>query len=110
MNSRVDEILEILEADKKETLERIKELNASIAAAEPQNEDDLSSELTEKTTSMALVKNLEAKVRRIDTAMARAKNGELGYCANCGVEIPISRLKAMPFATLCVECQEDSEK
>lgn len=50
------------------------------------------------------------KIRSIDEALVRLDEGEYGICEDCEEEIPIGRLKAMPFARLCVKCKADLEK
>jgi len=50
------------------------------------------------------------KIRNIDEALARLDEGEYGICEDCEEEIPLGRLKAMPFARLCVKCKADLEK
>lgn len=50
------------------------------------------------------------KIRNIDEALARLAEGEYGICEDCEEEIPLARLKAMPFARLCVKCKADLEK
>jgi len=45
----------------------------------------------------------------IDEAVRRLEAGTYGECAECGTEIPSARLKALPFAVLCVNCQEQVE-
>ncbi|MBN1637024.1 MAG: TraR/DksA family transcriptional regulator [Deltaproteobacteria bacterium] len=49
------------------------------------------------------------KLKQIETALSKAERGEYGYCEDCGQPIPIGRLKAMPFATLCVKCKSERE-
>ncbi len=48
-------------------------------------------------------------IAAIDAAFERLKAGGYGICAECGVEISISRLKALPFAIHCVDCQHERE-
>ncbi|WP_425305139.1 TraR/DksA family transcriptional regulator [Candidatus Tokpelaia sp.] len=36
--------------------------------------------------------------------------GEEVYCRHCGEPIPPARLKAMPQAVLCVDCQNEAEQ
>lgn len=50
------------------------------------------------------------KIRNIDEALARLADGEYGICEDCEEEIPLGRLKVMPFARLCVKCKADLEK
>jgi DnaK suppressor protein len=46
---------------------------------------------------------------RIDQAIARLENGTYGRCQECDREISAARLRALPFAALCRDCQEDTE-
>src|SRR2546421_1502809 len=49
---------------------------------------------------------LEAKeLRQIERALAKIKNGTYGSCEGCQTKIPIARLNALPYSTLCVKCQ-----
>jgi hypothetical protein len=48
----------------------------------------------------------EEKLRFIDEAMARLEVDKYGICLGCGEPIPVARLRAIPFATYCVDCQE----
>ena len=47
---------------------------------------------------------------RIEEALARIESGAYGICTNCGNEIRPGRLKAMPWARYCIDCQELAEK
>ena len=38
-------------------------------------------------------------------ALARVGNGTYGICADCGDEIGLERLKVLPFAVRCVDCE-----
>jgi len=46
---------------------------------------------------------------QIDDALHRLRDGTYGSCEDCGREISPERLKAMPFARRCVECQRTVE-
>src|SRR5688572_27293653 len=48
-------------------------------------------------------------LRRIDEALARLEEGTYGVCASCEERIANARLQALPFATLCRDCQERQE-
>ena len=48
-------------------------------------------------------------LRRIDDAMARLNRGLYGQCAECGNEIPVARLGALPFAVRCLGCQDNRD-
>jgi len=49
-------------------------------------------------------------VRSIEEALLRIDEGEYGVCEECEEEIPLGRLKVLPFARLCVKCKSDLEK
>jgi RNA polymerase-binding transcription factor len=47
---------------------------------------------------------------KIDLALARIEEGAYGSCQNCSQPMSEKRLNAVPWALLCVDCQELSEK
>lgn len=48
-------------------------------------------------------------IRKIDLALKRLDEGNYGFCEECSKEISVERLKAIPFALLCRDCQETKE-
>ena len=57
---------------------------------------------------MALEQNRrrEFEIKRIDAALKRIKDGEFGFCNNCGENIPLKRLEVSPSTPLCLDCAE----
>ncbi|MBN9118863.1 MAG: TraR/DksA C4-type zinc finger protein [Planctomycetes bacterium] len=54
---------------------------------------------------------LESKeLAQIERALRRLKAGTYGKCEGCNVSIPVARLNALPFSTLCVKCQREVEQ
>ncbi|HEY0513953.1 MAG TPA: TraR/DksA family transcriptional regulator [Thermoanaerobaculia bacterium] len=47
---------------------------------------------------------------QIENALRRMDDKAYGRCANCGQNIAILRLEALPWARFCVDCQELAEK
>jgi len=45
------------------------------------------------------------KLRSLLAALQRIEDGTYGICASCEMEISLKRLKAVPWASLCLECQ-----
>jgi len=43
-------------------------------------------------------------LNQIDRAIARFHAGEYGVCEECGLEISLERLQAIPYTTLCIKC------
>ena len=46
----------------------------------------------------------------VDEALGRITRGKFGVCSECGDELNKKRLEAVPWAGLCVSCQEKKEK
>jgi DnaK suppressor protein len=46
---------------------------------------------------------------KIDEALRKLKEGTYGICEDCGDDISENRLKVMPFAIYCRDCQENRE-
>jgi DnaK suppressor protein len=49
------------------------------------------------------------ELTQIDRALARLKQGSYGLCEGCGCKIPVARLNALPYTTLCIKCQREME-
>jgi len=49
-------------------------------------------------------------VAEIDRALRKIEDGSYGICEECGKRIPAARLRALPFAVLCRQCQEAAER
>lgn len=50
------------------------------------------------------------EMQAIEAALGRLENGSYGTCSECGGEIGIERLRAIPTATRCVACQARLEQ
>jgi len=46
----------------------------------------------------------------IENALERMRTGHFGVCEGCATKIPMARLNALPYATLCIECQREAER
>ena len=50
------------------------------------------------------------RLKSIQEALKRMDRGEFGECIRCGEEINEKRLAAVPWATMCITCQEQTER
>src|ERR1700687_927092 len=50
------------------------------------------------------------ELSQIERALARLKQGKYGTCENCERKITLTRLNALPYATLCINCEQQMEK
>lgn len=60
----------------------------------------------EEEIGLTAVSQRTALVKQIDRTLEHLKEGTYGICEYCGEEISIERLKVMPFAIRCTDCQE----
>ena len=71
---------------------------------------DDASEVYEQAKNLALREHLERMLNQVEAALARLDAGTYGICEDCGEPIDPARLEALPYATLCLECQQRREE
>jgi DnaK suppressor protein len=64
----------------------------------------------EGSLALAMVQQQERLLAQIDAAIGRHKAGTYGRCVSCREEVALARLRALPFAQRCAECQEEWER
>ena len=110
---RAAELLELLGARRRETEGRyrlaLSEQQSGAAAGDSEGVHGWKAS-REGGPEVAVLQTLDRTLRQIDAALARLLAGGYGFCSSCSDPIPLARLKAVPFATLCVPCQERSER
>ena len=57
----------------------------------------------------ALIQMKAETLNKIEEALSRLEDGTYGYCFECGEEISEKRLRALPFAVRCKDCEEARE-
>jgi DnaK suppressor protein len=72
-----------------------------IDAAYDSAQDEINSQLAEVESR---------ELAHIENALDRMKVGKYGLCEVCGGKIPMVRLNALPYATMCIDCQRESER
>lgn len=70
---------------------------------------DLAAEALDSDTAMRLAESDSSELAGIEKALQSFEGGTYGQCESCGEDIPWPRLKALPYATLCVKCKEREE-
>ncbi len=70
--------------------------------------DDAAFDL-ERHSLYAIAEQEAQEIRLIDTALEKIENGTYGICEECGKRIERARLKALPYAVLCLKCKEAEE-
>jgi DnaK suppressor protein len=108
---RYQALRDMLEERRREIVDKLRSIRETMPAQRLDVQDAEEQAVTDfaKDMEFALVQMKADTLSRIDEALRRLEAGSYGECAECGTEIPQARMKALPFAVLCVECQERRE-
>ena len=93
----------------------IKSINRSRLAAKEiklentEDEGDLATISHDRDILYNLHETDYTRLRYIEDAMKAMDRGEFGECVRCGEDISEKRLEAVPWATTCIRCQEETE-
>jgi len=71
---------------------------------------DMAADTYERELSMNIVSSEQEILYEIDDALKRIDDASYGACQQCNEAITLSRLKAVPYASLCIACQRVKEQ
>jgi DnaK suppressor protein len=113
---RYAELKKILEDRRREMMSQVQERMRDVRAegasntvqgvldAAESSEADIQDEI-----EFALIQMKAETLNKIDEALRRLEEGTYGYCFECGDEVSERRLRALPFAVRCKDCEEARE-
>lgn len=64
---------------------------------------DTASETYEREFDEGLEEDAQDQLREVEAALVRLDAGRFGTCSACGAAIPVERLEAVPWTTLCID-------
>ncbi|MEO8078630.1 MAG: TraR/DksA family transcriptional regulator [Acidobacteriota bacterium] len=110
------ELASILEERRREIMGQVQDRIRDVRTESPNNpatgvldaaessEADIQDEI-----EFALIQMKAETLHKIEEALHRLEEGTFGYCFECGDEISERRLRALPFAVRCKDCEEARE-
>ena len=113
---RYAELTRILEERRREIMDQVQEKIRDVRTESPNSptqgvldaaessEADIQDEI-----EFALIQMKAETLHRINEALERLEEGSYGRCFECGEEIEPRRLRALPFAVRCKDCEEARE-
>lgn len=112
--SRNHELKKILEDRRGELMHnvqrRIRDARADIGKeGQVLDEGDSSEANIQEDIEFALIQMQAETLNKIDAALRRLSEDTYGLCFECGAEIAEQRLRALPFAVRCRDCEEVRE-
>lgn len=110
----VDEMKKTLLAQRKEIIAALTEqdddLKNLVKPVESGDEADVAADVIDRTLLTALSAQDTNRLQLIDGALDRINQGKYGVCLQCGKEIAQSRLEAIPWAFMCIQCASKEER
>lgn len=92
-----------------EKFQRAKSDHAFDANDTPLDSVEEAAELFGKDMLANISDNWARELREIDNALVKMEKDDYGLCSDCGNGIGAARLKALPSASLCIDCQEKQD-
>ena len=86
------------------------DLKEIVEGMDPKDLADIASDDIDRKMIEALGSQELSRLKLIDSALTRIKQGKYGICIKCDKRIPQKRLEAIPYALMCVECKSDEER
>jgi DnaK suppressor protein len=112
-SQRYEELRTILEDRRREiqseVQSRMKDVRADTGQAGVVDDVETSESDIQDEIEFALIQMKAETLHRINEALERLEEGTYGRCFECGEEIEPRRLRALPFAVRCKDCEEARE-
>jgi DnaK suppressor protein len=108
VNANLKLTRQILESQLKKAVSS-RELTDSIHIQQVADPIDMTQEAAERDVAVQLLDRESVVVRQLRSAIIRIEDGSYGVCLQCEEEIAPKRLKAIPWAELCISCQERAD-
>src|SRR5688572_516391 len=108
---RFEVLIRMLKDRQSEIRSKLRSLRETLPSEMAQVRDAEEQSMEEFVVGMdfALMEMETETLRKIDEALLRLEDGKYGVCAECDEAISEARLRALPFASLCRDCQQRHE-
>ena len=114
--NRYADLKKILEGRRSEILSEVQGRIRGVRAEGSQNKlnevfdaGESSDTDIQEDIEFALIQMKAETLTKINEALSRLEEGHYGNCFECGDEIAEARLRALPFAVRCKDCEEERE-
>jgi DnaK suppressor protein len=115
------QVRRVLQEEREQLLRQISEIEEqSFGSGQSELSGDLSSfdeeyadsgtETFEREKELSISNNLRDLIDKVDRALHRVDEGGYGLCERCGKPIEKARIKALPYATLCLKDKQAEER
>ena len=114
-STRFDELKKMLEERRRELTNevhgRLRDVRADSARerGQPTDEGEAAEGDIQEDIELVLIQMKAEALNAFDLALNRLESGQYGFCYECGEEIAEARLRALPFAVRCKDCEAARE-
>ena len=115
--SRYNELKQMLEGRRRELQAQVQGKMRDVRASGEVNKltevfdaGESSENDIQEDIELALIQMKSETLNKVDDALKRLEQGSYGNCFECGDEIAEKRLRALPFAVRCKDCEEAREQ
>ena len=109
MHASLKSVRQLLESRLKEATQRDGS-RESIRIQQVADPVDMTLQAAEREIAMQGLDRRAGLVRQLRSAIDRIEDGTYGICRECEEEIAPKRLRAIPWAELCIQCQEAADR
>jgi RNA polymerase-binding protein DksA len=110
----LEKMKESLTALKKEIIDNLvassEDFKEIVEGMDPKDVVDTASDDIDRKMIEALGAQELKRLKLIDSAITRIEQGKYGLCIKCGKKIPETRLEAIPYALMCIDCKTLEER
>lgn len=107
---RKEEILEDIQHISEDTLKKSQKEASGDISGYTYHMADVATDTYDREFSLSIASNDRKALYEFDDAIKKIEEGTFGICEECKSLIAKGRLKAVPYARLCVKCQQIKEK
>jgi len=107
---RKDEIFDEIKHISEDTLKKSQKEASGDISGYTYHMADVATDTYDREFSLGLASNDREILYELDDALKKIDEGTFGICEECKSLITKIRLRAVPYARLCVKCQKGKEK
>jgi DnaK suppressor protein len=110
LRNQRESLIKVIEANEQQILDILQPDESGDSQVDYNHPADMISGDADYEKNIRLVERERAELVQIDEALRRIAQGVYGKCERCEDDINVERLRAIPFAKLCMDCQSDLEE
>lgn len=107
---RKEELLEGIRHISEDTLKKSQKEASGDISGYSYHMADVATDTYDREFSLGLASNERELLYELDDALKKIEDGSFGICEECKSLIAKNRLKAVPYARLCIKCKKKKEK